>query len=173
MSTSSHSQSNASPSASDSTETPHAVEPELEYIPQGKAVTRALAIVLDEACLTRWGTAICDELRLVEPGEMTPEQLRSFLVSMRVGITRRMAYEAYCKIPGLPRFERNVLAMDYPDSVTTTWLLILKDNSSYEALHAPLEKEDVRALKEFLGVRPQRAKWYDVSGPRRLCGRAD
>ncbi|KAI9058939.1 hypothetical protein FKP32DRAFT_1596816 [Trametes sanguinea] len=59
--------------------------------------------------------------------------------------------------------------LDLSDS-WTTWLLVLKDNSSYEALHAPLEAEDVRALKEFLGVRPQGARWYDVSGARRLCG---
>ncbi|KAI9064484.1 hypothetical protein FKP32DRAFT_1591905 [Trametes sanguinea] len=171
MSTSSHSQSNAILSASESIETPHAIEPEFKYIPQGKAVGRALAIELDEACLTRWGTAICDKLFPGERAEMTPEQFRSRLWRMSFTTAQHMAYEAYCKIPGLPRFKRSVLAVERSDS-GTTWLLVLKDNSSYEALHAPLKMEDVRALKEFLGVRPQRAKWYDVSGPRRLCGRS-
>ena len=36
-------------------------EPEIKYIPQGKAVDRALAIQLDEACMNRWGETLYDE----------------------------------------------------------------------------------------------------------------
>ena len=43
------------------------------------------------------------------------------------------------------------------------WLFVFKDNSSREVLDAPIDMEDVRGVKEYLGVKPQRTKWYDVT----------
>ena len=57
----------------------------------------------------------------------------------------------------MPRLRRNIVA-HYGER-----LLVFKDNSSREVLDAPIDMEDVHGVQEYLGVTPQRAKWYDVT----------
>ncbi len=155
MSTPSTVQSDASSSA-----TNLSTDPEFNYIPQGKAVDRALAIQLDEECMNRWGQALFDECYPGDRVQQTPEEVMDAIKHLRLLTTQYMSYEVYCKFPNIPHLERNVLFVPCPK---LTWMFVFKDNSSYEAIRAPLAIEDVRAVKEFLGVKKQNAKWYDVS----------
>lgn len=159
-SSSSSSQPKAGTSAEVYPQSPNKTKPESRVIPQGKAVDRALAITLDKDCMHQWGEVIYDQLY---PGTRTtdsPEISREKWARLALSIAEYMAYETYCKFPSIPVFRRGVLLITYP---RLTWLLVLRDNSSHEALHAPLVPEDVNAAIEFLGVKQKGLKWYDVS----------
>ena len=142
-------------------------EPEFQCIRQGKAVDRALAIKLDKECMYRWGEAIYDRCY---PGTRTtdsPEVVRKKYSRLALGIAQHMAYETYCRFPGIPRFRRNVLLVPRrrgrSREFEMMWLFVLRDNSSQEALQAPLVTEEVEAAMEFLGVENKGVKWYDVT----------
>ena len=115
--------------------------------------------------MNRWGEALFDESYPGARAQQSPEEVLDMIKHLRLITAQYMAYEVYCGFPNIPRLERNVLLVPCP---RLTWLFIFKDNSSREAILAPLELEDVRGVKEFLGVKKQNAKWYDVS--RRING---
>ena len=85
------------------------------------------------------------------------QKTRDTLKCMRVAILPELALLVYDAFPNMRRLRRNIVA-HYGE-----WLLVFKDNSSREVLDAPIEMEDVRGVKEYLGVKPQRTKWYDVT----------
>ncbi|KAI0738777.1 hypothetical protein C8Q80DRAFT_209096 [Daedaleopsis nitida] len=135
--------------------------PKFKYVPQGRSVSRAWALEIDEDCLNRWGNALYDKLCPGARATKSPEEIRDLIDDWGLIIAENMAYESYCKFPNLPRLERNVLVM--PNSRGFKWLFVLKDNSSHDALNAPVTPEDVEGVKAFLEVKEQDAKWYDVS----------
>ena len=146
-SSSESSESNASISTARPPSARRAPDPEFQFISQGKTVDRALAIKLDRECMRRWGEVIYDQ---IYPGTRTtdsPEVSCEKWARLALSIAEYMAYETYCKFPSIPVFRRGVLLITYP---RLTWLLVLRDNSSHEALHAPLVPEDVNAAIESL-----------------------
>ena len=108
-----------------------------------------------------------EDLRHVLPGQPgkrdsggpSQEPLQHRTVHSRVP-----GYETYCKFPSIPRFERNVLLIicGRKPELRLVWLFVLKDNSSEEALHAPLVTEDVEAAMDLIGVERKSVKWFDV-----------
>ncbi|KAI0071205.1 hypothetical protein K474DRAFT_659976 [Panus rudis PR-1116 ss-1] len=130
-------------------------------VPQGSRVTRAYGLHLDDDCVFRWGKDYYERHYPGKLDKLTPEEVREKVDSIMSVTTAYIPHELYKAFPHLPRLRRNVLLIRFPRSLE--WLLVLKDNSSKEALHAPLSMEDVMRVKEFLGVRKQGAKWYNVS----------
>ncbi|TFK89488.1 hypothetical protein K466DRAFT_584541 [Polyporus arcularius HHB13444] len=90
---------------------------------------------------------------------MSSEELRQALSHSAALTVDYMACQVYSRFPNIPRLARAGLLAACPK---WTWLYVFKDNSSLEALHAPLDLEDVRAVKEFLGAKKQGARWYEV-----------
>ena len=166
-SSSESSESNASISTTErSPSSRRAPEPEFQFIPQGKTVDRALAIMLDRECMRRWGEVIYDQFY---PGTRTTdsaEVARKKHTRLALFIAQNMAYETYCRFPSIPRFRRNVLLVPRRrgGEIEMTWIFVLRDNSSQEALQAPLVPEEVEAAMEFLGVEKKGVKWFDVRG---------
>lgn len=152
-------QSNASTSTRDSSE-PH---PD-SSIRQGKRVDRALAFILDQECMHRWGEQIYDQFYPGSRGQESPETHRKRLTRLELFTAEYMAYETYCKFPSIPRFDRNVLLIARHGGLEMKWLFVLRDNSSEEALRAPFVPEDVEAAMDFLGVERKGVKWFDVRG---------
>ena len=106
-------------------------------------------------------------LRPVLSGTRTtdsPEVGRKKYTRLALFIAQNMAYETYCKFPSIPRFERNVLLIicGRKPELRLVWLFVLKDNSSEEALHAPLVTADVGAAMDWIGVERKGVKWFDV-----------
>ncbi|KAI0737347.1 hypothetical protein C8Q80DRAFT_330226 [Daedaleopsis nitida] len=132
----------------------------LGRIPQGKKVSRALAVKINDECLYRWGERCYDEFLPGEREKSSPEEFRDYLQDHHLHTMHYMAWKLYCEFPNLPRLDRSAILIMCPKS---TWLYVFKDNSSPEAFHAPLSQEDVTAAKEFLGVKEQGAMWYDVT----------
>ena len=135
----------------------------MKFIRQGKRVDRALAFMLDEECMNRWGEQLYD---LFYPGSRdreSPETHLKNLTKIDVYTAHHLAHETYCKFPSLPRFERSVLLVPIRRrELECTWLFVLRDNSTEEALHAPLVPEDVEAAMDFIGVKQKGVKWFDV-----------
>ena len=140
---------------------PRARAPEISgRLPQGRAVTRALAIKLDNKCLMRWAEVLNEEVCPGELSQLTPEELQQRLMRMQTLTVNYMAHRVYCEFPNLPRLGRVGLLVT---SRGVGWLFVFKDNSSREVLDAPIDMDDVHGVQEYLGVTPQRAKWYDVT----------
>ncbi|TFK89493.1 hypothetical protein K466DRAFT_584548 [Polyporus arcularius HHB13444] len=131
--------------------------PEPKPLPQGESVTRALAVKVDDECIDRWREILYDDFFPGKRSEMTPEQLRRAVSTPST--VDYMASQVYARFPNIPRLERACLLAACPK---WRWLYVFKDNSSPEAYHAPIDPEDIRAVKEFLGVKKQGAKWYQV-----------
>ncbi|KAI0701115.1 hypothetical protein C8T65DRAFT_656733 [Cerioporus squamosus] len=141
--------------------TRRASEPDLGSLtPQGEAVTRALAIKVDEECLDRWGEALYDNLSPGRRANKSPEEFREALSRSRLTTIRFMTYEVYCNFPNVPRLERSALLVRCP---RLSWLFVFKDNSSQECLHAQVDPADIEAVQEYLGVKKESAKWYKVA----------
>ena len=141
---------------------PRARAPEISgRLPQGRAVTRALAIKLDNECLMRWAELLNEEVCPGELSQLTPEELQQRLMQMQTLTVKYMAHRVYCEFPNLPRLGRAGLLV--PRRGDLMWLFVFKDNSSREVLDAPIDMDDVHGVQEYLGVTPQRAKWYDVT----------
>ncbi|KAI0737348.1 hypothetical protein C8Q80DRAFT_1276533 [Daedaleopsis nitida] len=134
--------------------------PLLGWIPQGRTVSRALAVKVDDECLYRWGERYYDEFFPGDREKSSPEEFRQDLQDNELFTMQYMAAKLYCEFPNLPRLDRTAMLIMCPKS---TWLYVFKDNSSREACHAPLSQEDVTAAKAFLGVKEQGAKWYNVT----------
>ncbi|RPD57236.1 hypothetical protein L227DRAFT_613845 [Lentinus tigrinus ALCF2SS1-6] len=166
------SESESSPSPS-SSESEGEDEPDItNFVRQGKVFDRVKAIELDEECLNRWGEAVYDLLHGPNThAQLSPERYRKEIVDRRLSAAYRMTYRTYCTFPNIPRLERNVLLIRRPG--TLVWLFVLKDNSSKEAIHAPLDPEDVEAVKKFLGVKEQKVKWRAVKRGQLVVGRWD
>lgn len=112
--------------------------------------------------MDRWGEQI---YHIFYPGsreQESPQTHSGNLSDMELYTAEYLAYETYCKFPSIPRFERNVLLIARRRGLKMLWLFILKDNSSEEALHAPLVSEDVEAAMDFIGVKQKGVKWFDV-----------
>ena len=150
------------PQSNASTSTAPASQSKMKFIPQGKSMDRALAFILDQECMNRWGEKIYDMFYPGSRERETPEDHRKNLCSIELCTAEYLAYETYCKFPSIPRFERNVLLIARRRGLEMLWLFILKDNSSEEALHAPLVPEDVEAAMDFIGVKQKGVKWFDV-----------
>ncbi|KAI0738773.1 hypothetical protein C8Q80DRAFT_1289214 [Daedaleopsis nitida] len=147
-----------------STRTRRRRSPEFKFVRQGKSVSRAWALEIDQDCLDRWGNILYDKLCPGTRATKSPEEVRKTIRSWGLLPAHHMAYESYCKFSNLPRFERNVFVLPHSGTPRRmTWLFVLKDNSSREALDAPVTPEDVEAVKAFLGVKEQDAKWFEVS----------
>ena len=152
------------PQSNASTSTAPASQSKMKFIPQGKWVDRALAFILDQECMNRWGEKIYDMFYPGSRERETPEDHRKNLCSIELCTAEYLAYETYCKFPSIPRFERNVLLIicGRKPELRLVWLFVLKDNSSEEALHAPLVTEDVEAAMDWIGVERKSVKWFDV-----------
>ena len=136
----------------------------MRFIHQGKRVDRALAFVLDQECMDRWGEQIYDIFYPGSREQESPETHSGNLSDIEVYTAEYLAYETYCRFPSIPRFERNVLLIicGRKPELRLVWLFVLKDNSSEEALHAPLVTEDVEAAMYWIGVERKGVKWFDV-----------
>ena len=130
-------------------------------LPQGRVVTRALAIKLDDDCIMRWGDVFHEEMFPGKRSQISPERYRERLTEMQSIIVNYLAHRVYCEFPNLPRLGRAGLLV--PRRGDLMWLFVFKDNSSREVLDAPIDMDDVHGVQEYLGVTPQRAKWYDVT----------
>ena len=156
------SSASAPPNASSSTAVPNSpTRLSRDRLRQGDIVTRAFAVKVDRECIRRWAEIVYDEYYPGKREQMTPEEYRKDVQdSMEFVTVNYMGYRAYCEFPNLPRLSRCALLVLCPE---LTWLFVFKDNSSHEVLHAPLDPADVKGVKEFLGVKKQRAQWYDVT----------
>ena len=140
---------------------PRARAPEISSrLPQGRAVTRALAIKLDNECILRWAELLHEEVYPGKRSQLSPERYRERLVTMKYITVNYLAHRVYCEFPNLPRLGRAGMLVP---SAEVGWLFVFKDNSSREVLDAPIDMDDVHGVQEYLGVTPQRAKWYDVT----------
>ena len=140
---------------------PRVRDPELRRrLPQGPVVTRALAIKLDDDCILRWAEVLHEEVYPGKRSQLSPERYRERLVTMKYITVNYLAHRVYCEFPNLPRLSRAGMLVP---SREVGWLFVFKDNSSREVLDAPIDMEDIRGVKEYLGVKPQRTKWYDVT----------
>ena len=134
----------------------------MKFIRQGRRVDRALAFMLDNECMNRWGEQLYDMFYPGSREQESPETHSGNLSDIELYTAEYLAYETYCKFPSIPRFERSVLLIARRRGLEMLWLFILKDNSTEEALHAPLVPEDVEAAMDFLGVEKKGVKWFDV-----------
>ena len=155
------------PQSNASTSTAPASQSKMKFIPQGKSMDRALAFILDQECMNRWGEKIYDMFYPGSRESESPEDHRKNLGGIELCTAEYLAYETYCRFSGIPRFRRNVLLVPRrrgrSREFEMMWLFVLRDNSSQEALQAPLVLEEVEAAMEFLGVEKQDVKWYDVT----------
>ncbi|KAI0793790.1 hypothetical protein C8Q74DRAFT_1445349 [Fomes fomentarius] len=130
-------------------------------LPQGDVVTRVYAVKLDDECVDRWGEILYDEVYPGKRERVSPEDFRDALDRMQTLTVNYMAHRIYCEFPNIPILRRASLFVPCPRRVS--WLFVFKDNSSHEALHAPLDPADVIGVKSFIGVEKQSAKWYHVN----------
>ncbi|KAI0738765.1 hypothetical protein C8Q80DRAFT_1124259 [Daedaleopsis nitida] len=154
----------SAPAAASTTPTDRRRSPEFKYVPQGSSVGYAWALELDEDCLDRWGNTLYDRLRPGTRATMSPDEVHDVIhqADWKLLTAEHIVYQSYCKFPNLPRLEHSVLVIRR--STGWKWLFVLKDNSSREALNAPVTPEDVEGLKVFLGIKHQEAKWFNVLG---------
>ncbi|KAJ8481028.1 hypothetical protein ONZ51_g6263 [Trametes cubensis] len=122
-------------------------------------ITQALAVQLDEDCIKRWSELFYEEYHPGRREQLPPEVYRESIKSLTPFTMDYIGHRVYKRFPNLPRLHRPGFLVTHPDVM---WLFAFKDNSSEEILNAPLTAEDVKAVKEFLGVKKQGAKWYDV-----------
>ena len=108
----------------------------------------------------RWGDVFHEEMFPGKRSQISPERYRERLTEMQSIIVNYLAHRVYCEFPNLPRLGRAGMLVP---SAEVGWLFVFKDNSSREVLDAPIDMEDIRGVKEYLGVKPQRTKWYDVT----------
>ncbi|RDX43510.1 hypothetical protein OH76DRAFT_1410031 [Lentinus brumalis] len=134
--------------------------PVREYIPQGPSPTLAYGIVIDEDCIYRRSKVVYKERKREDLSQMSPEDARKALRSIRGLTIVTMPDDIYFAFPNLPRLKRNLLIRSDADG---TWLFVFKDNSTHAASHVPLDPEDVRGVKRMLGLQWQVAKWHRVS----------
>ncbi|TFK93670.1 hypothetical protein K466DRAFT_81149 [Polyporus arcularius HHB13444] len=130
-------------------------------VPQGDVVTRAYGLLInleDLHRLTRryhfevWGT----EERI---SKATPEEVEEIILDERGATLSRIPRQVYRYFPDFPRLRRNILLLDPGNGI---WLFVMKDNSSYPALHAPVGPEEVRKVQKLLGLEHVPVKWYKV-----------
>ncbi len=131
-----------------------------EYIPQGPSPTLAYGIVIDEDCIYRRSMVVYKQRKGVDPSEMSPEDARKALRSIRGLTIVTIPDDIYFEFPNLPRLKRNLLIRSDLDG---TWLFVFKDNSTHAASHVFLDPEDVKGVKKMLGLQRQVAKWHRVS----------
>ena len=130
-----------------------------QIISQGRHPTRAYGILIDDACLKRWGTKIYNELFDNKLLKMSPEEAHATLVVIRPATLSYLTRMVYGAFPNLPRLRRSTILMN---DVAGTWLFVFKDNSSYACGHLSLNPEDVRGAKKLLGLQRQSAQWHNV-----------
>ncbi len=128
-------------------------------LPQGHRVTRVYAVKLDWECIYRWGEILYDEVYPGKREQMSPEDFRKALRRLQTLTVNYMIHRIYCEFPNIPILRRASLLVECPQ---LSWLFVFKDNSSNEALHAPLDPAEVVGVKKFIGVEKQGAKWYHV-----------
>ena len=132
------------------------------WVPQGRKVTRAYGIRLDDECIFTWGKRLYEER---EPGELDnlpPAEVRSRVEAMTPATIAYIPHKLYKQFPDLPGLRRNILLIPTRRGALE-WLLVLKDNSSREAVELRIDPETLKSVKEFVGVGNQAAKWYDVT----------
>ncbi len=100
-----------------------------------------------------------DELYPGEREQMSQEEFRADIDSIERLAVDYLVGRAHERFPNLPPLRRASINVRCP---RWSWLFVFKDNSSHEALHASLDPADVIGVKEFIGVKKQGAKWYDV-----------
>ena len=135
-------------------------EKEDEFVPQGPSPTHAYGIVMDDHCLRRRAAVLYQELYGEDPAKtLSPKAARKALDDLRPLALSTIPSDVYLEVPGLPQYKRNIILLNDSRGL---WLLVFKDNSSRAALRAPLDPEDVKKAKRFLGLQWQSAKWYRV-----------
>ncbi|KAI0767746.1 hypothetical protein C8Q74DRAFT_1439743 [Fomes fomentarius] len=122
------------------------------YLPQGPAVTRAYAVKLDQKCIYRWGESLYDELYPGKRERMSKEEFRANIDRLEGLAVDYLVGRARQEFPNLPSLRRASIYVRCP---RWAWLFVFKDNSSHEALRAPLDPADVIGVKEFIGVKKQ------------------
>ena len=100
-----------------------------------------------------------ERLTGVDPKSLSPEEEREIIRSSFATTVRTMPDMVYCKLPNIPRLRRRLILMS---GAARRYLFVLRDNSTHEAKTAPVHPEDIKAVKELLGI-DQEPAWYDVS----------
>ncbi|KAI0715751.1 hypothetical protein C8T65DRAFT_828529 [Cerioporus squamosus] len=129
-------------------------------VPQGPSPTRAYGVLIDWQCVCRWSAPRYQRVYGQDTSQMSPRDRDMAILKVHASTIRMLPHQVYLEFPNLPRLMRSVILMD---EVKRTWLFVFKDDSSHEALHTHIDPEDVKAVKKFLGLEHQRAKWHRVS----------
>ncbi|KAI0738793.1 hypothetical protein C8Q80DRAFT_1124277 [Daedaleopsis nitida] len=130
-----------------------------KVVPQGPHPTRAFGYILYFDCLRVWADRFYEELHGVKISSLPEAEREEALFSILATAVQSIPMEVYGKVPGLPRLLRRIILMD---GSTMTYMFVLKDDSSPEALNAKVSEEDLKKMAEVLGVGDQKAKWYYV-----------
>ena len=133
---------------------------EPDCVRQGRYPTRAYGILMDWECICRWGAMTYQRVYGEDTTKMTRRDRDKAILRVHGSTIHMLPLRVYLAIPTLPRLWRSTILMD---EVKRTWLFVLKDNSSHEAMNIQLDKEDVKAVKAFLGLEHERAQWHHVS----------
>ncbi|KAI0738795.1 hypothetical protein C8Q80DRAFT_209689 [Daedaleopsis nitida] len=117
--------------------------------PQGPNPTRAFGYILYYDCLKVWADRFHEELRGVKISSLPEAEREKALRSILATTVYSIPMEVYRAVPGLPRLRRRIILMD---GSTLTYMFVLKDDSSPEALKAKFSQEDLEKMAEVLGV---------------------
>ncbi len=63
------------------------------------------------------------------------------------------------EFPRIPRLHRSLVLMN---GVKGTYLLVLKDNSSEDAINTDIYSSDVEGVRKMLDLGDQRPRWYSI-----------
>ncbi|KAI0793567.1 hypothetical protein C8Q74DRAFT_1215144 [Fomes fomentarius] len=120
---------------------------------------RGYGLIIDQTCLRKYATALHHRLHGDALSKMTPEQAEQAITSMAYSSTVILPLSIYSEFPRIPRLHRSLVLMN---GVQGTYLLVLKDNSSEEALDTAIYSSDVEGVRKMLDLGDQRPKWYSI-----------
>lgn len=128
-------------------------------IRQGQNPTCAFGYLLYSDCLSRWAEYHYEKMYGHKISSLPLEE-REDAVFMILGATiEAIPLVVYKQVPGLPQLRRRMILMD---AATVTYLFVLQDDSTPEALHSHVSQEDLDKMAEVLKITGQKPNWYSV-----------
>ncbi|KAI0793552.1 hypothetical protein C8Q74DRAFT_1365163 [Fomes fomentarius] len=120
---------------------------------------RGYGLIVDQTCLRKWATAFHHRLYGDALSKMTPEEVERAIKSMSYSSLVFIPRIISSEFPRIPRLHRSLILMN---GVEGTYLLVLKDNSSEDAINTDIYSSDVEGVRKMLDLGDQRPKWYSI-----------
>lgn len=133
--------------------------PKRVTIPQGPYPTRAFGYLLHHDCLVSWAERYYKKTNKTSISSLPEKDQKKAIDAILPATIFSIPIAIYHKLPNLPRFRRRMMLVD---AYRETYLFVLKDDSSMEALSAPVSQEDLEQARKLLGVPEQQPDWYWV-----------